>query len=51
VRYLADGTVLVPMRNAAGELHNLQRIAPERRPMAPRKSASCPVAASRACST
>jgi len=30
VRYLADGTLLVPMRNAAGELHNLQRIAPAR---------------------
>lgn len=28
VRYLADGTLLVPMRNAAGELQNLQRIAP-----------------------
>lgn len=28
VRYLADGTVLVPMRAADGELHNLQRIAP-----------------------
>jgi putative DNA primase/helicase len=28
VRYLADGTLLVPMRDAAGELHNLQRIAP-----------------------
>lgn len=30
VRYLADGTLLVPMRNAAGELQNLQRIAPAR---------------------
>lgn len=30
VRYLADGTLLVPMRNAAGELQNLQRIAAER---------------------
>ena len=30
VRSLADGTLLVPMRNAAGELHNLQRIAPAR---------------------
>ena len=30
VRYLADGTLLVPMSNAAGELQNLQRIAPER---------------------
>ncbi len=28
VRYLADGTLLVPMRNAAGELQNVQRIAP-----------------------
>ncbi|MFN3812608.1 MAG: DUF927 domain-containing protein [Roseateles asaccharophilus] len=28
VRYLADGTLLVPMCNAAGELQNLQRIAP-----------------------
>lgn len=28
VRYLADSTLLVPMRNAAGELQNLQRIAP-----------------------
>ncbi len=28
VRYLADGTLLVPMRDAAGALHNLQRIAP-----------------------
>lgn len=28
VRYLVDGTVLVPVRNAAGELVNLQRIAP-----------------------
>lgn len=27
VRYLADGTVLVPMRDAAGELQNVQRIA------------------------
>ena len=27
VRTLADGTLLVPMRDAAGELHNLQRIA------------------------
>lgn len=30
VRYLADGTLLVPMRNAAGELHNVQRIAASR---------------------
>ncbi len=30
VRYLADGTLLVPMSDAAGELQNLQRIAPER---------------------
>lgn len=30
VRFLADGTLLVPMRNAAGELLNVQRIAPER---------------------
>ena len=28
VRTLADGTLLVPMRNAAGELQNMQRIAP-----------------------
>lgn len=28
VRYLADGMLLIPMRNAAGELHNVQRIAP-----------------------
>ena len=28
VRYLPDGTLLVPMRNEAGELQNLQRIAP-----------------------
>ncbi|MBB4842492.1 putative DNA primase/helicase [Paucibacter oligotrophus] len=28
VRFLPDGTLLVPMRNAAGELHNVQRIAP-----------------------
>lgn len=28
MRYLADGTLLVPMRDAAGELHSLQRIAP-----------------------
>lgn len=28
VRFLPDGTLLVPMRNAAGELQNLQRIAP-----------------------
>ncbi|MCU7371502.1 DUF927 domain-containing protein [Paucibacter sp. O1-1] len=28
VRYLADGTLLVPMRNAAGDLQNLQRITP-----------------------
>ncbi|MFO1225962.1 DUF927 domain-containing protein [Roseateles sp.] len=27
-RFLPDGTLLVPMRDAAGELHNLQRIAP-----------------------
>lgn len=30
VRYLADGTLLVPMHTAAGELQNLQRIAPEK---------------------
>ncbi|MEX8518260.1 MAG: DUF927 domain-containing protein [Leptothrix sp. (in: b-proteobacteria)] len=30
VRFLADGTLLVPMHNAAGELQNLQRIAPEK---------------------
>lgn len=28
VRFLPDGTLLVPMRDEAGELHNLQRIAP-----------------------
>ncbi|MBT9456150.1 MAG: DUF927 domain-containing protein [Burkholderiaceae bacterium] len=28
VRYLADGALLVPMRNVAGELQNIQRIAP-----------------------
>ncbi len=28
VRFLRDGTLLVPMRDAAGELRNLQRIAP-----------------------
>lgn len=28
VRFFDDGTLLVPMRDAAGELHNLQRIAP-----------------------
>lgn len=28
LRFLPDGTVLVPMRDAAGELQNLQRIAP-----------------------
>ena len=30
VRSLADGTLLVPMHNAAGELQNLQRIAPKK---------------------
>lgn len=30
VRYLPDGTLLVPMVDAAGELQNLQRIAPQR---------------------
>lgn len=30
VRYLPDGTLIVPMRNEAGELHNLQRIALEK---------------------
>lgn len=30
VRCLADGTLLVPMRNATGELHNVQRIAPSK---------------------
>ena len=30
VRYLADGTLLVPMSDTAGALQNLQRIAPER---------------------
>ena len=28
VRFLRDGTLLVPLLDAAGELHNLQRIAP-----------------------
>jgi phage/plasmid primase-like uncharacterized protein len=28
LRFAADGTLLVPMRDAAGTLHNLQRIAP-----------------------
>lgn len=28
LRYMADGTLLVPMRNAVGELMNVQRIAP-----------------------
>jgi putative DNA primase/helicase len=30
VRYQADGTLLVPVRNAAGEIQNLQAIAPEK---------------------
>jgi putative DNA primase/helicase len=30
VRFLPDGTLLVPMHDAAGELQNLQRIAPQR---------------------
>lgn len=30
VRCLADGTLLVPMHDLAGELHNVQRIAPQR---------------------
>lgn len=30
VRFFADGTLLVPMRDAAGELQNVQRIAPAR---------------------
>jgi putative DNA primase/helicase len=30
VRFLPDGTLLVPMRNAAGELQNVQRIAPHK---------------------
>ena len=30
VRYLVDGTLLVPMRDAAGALQNVQRIAPAR---------------------
>ncbi|MFT7723808.1 MAG: DUF927 domain-containing protein [Roseateles sp.] len=29
VRILKDGTLLVPLRDEAGELHNLQRIAPQ----------------------
>lgn len=29
LRFLRDGTLLVPMRDEAGELHNLQRIAPQ----------------------
>jgi putative DNA primase/helicase len=32
VRFLPDRTLIVPMRNAAGELVNVQRIAPERPP-------------------
>ena len=35
VRFAADGCVLVPLRDAAGALWNLQRIAPNARPMAP----------------
>ncbi len=30
VRFLPDGTLLVPMRDGAGEIQNLQRIAPQR---------------------
>lgn len=30
VRFLPDGTLLVPLRDEAGELQNLQRIAPEK---------------------
>jgi len=30
VRYLADGTLLVPLRDAGGQLHNLQRISPSK---------------------
>lgn len=30
VRFLQDGTLLVPLRNLAGELHNLQRIMPSK---------------------
>ncbi|MBN8508531.1 MAG: DUF927 domain-containing protein [Burkholderiales bacterium] len=30
LRFLPDGSALVPMRDAAGELHNLQTIKPER---------------------
>jgi putative DNA primase/helicase len=30
LRFLPDGTLLVPMRDAAGELQNVQRIAPEK---------------------
>lgn len=30
VRFLPDGTLLVPMRDAAGELQNVQRVAPEK---------------------
>ncbi|MEY4750397.1 MAG: hypothetical protein RIQ60_2611 [Pseudomonadota bacterium] len=37
VRFLADGTLLVPMRNAAGELQNLQRIAARRAANEPEK--------------
>lgn len=37
VRYLPDGTLLVPMRDAAGELHNVQRIAPRRLKDSPEK--------------
>lgn len=30
VRYLRDGTLLIPLRDERGELHNLQRIAPRK---------------------
>ncbi|MGY0197695.1 DUF927 domain-containing protein [Leptothrix sp. BB-4] len=37
VRFTQDGTLLVPMRDAAGQLQNLQRIAAERKEGAPDK--------------
>lgn len=35
LRFAPDGCVLVPLRDAAGDLWNLQRIAPCAQPMAP----------------
>jgi putative DNA primase/helicase len=40
VRYLVDGTLLVPMRDEAGQLQNLQRIAPAK-PRPSRRPAAC----------